>query len=99
MGWVLHVPDKECRALPLGRTDGLRITHARGEEEEKSAERINLPSWNMKAPSKYSWFESGGFVGRLNSIIIWGPAETNDSGEERVPLVPRTVLDAGEQSL
>lgn len=31
---------------------------------------LDLPSWNMNAPSKYSWFESCGFGGRLNSIII-----------------------------
>lgn len=53
----------------------------------------------MKAPSKYSWFESWGFVGRLSSIIIWGPAETKERGVESEPLVPRTVLVAGEQSL
>lgn len=53
----------------------------------------------MKAPSKYSAFESWGCVGRLNSIIIWGPAETNESGEDSEPFVPRTDRVTGEHSL
>lgn len=53
----------------------------------------------MKAPSKYSWFESWGTVGRRSSIMICGPAETNDRGVDREPLVPRTDRTAGEHSL
>lgn len=53
----------------------------------------------MNAPSKYSWFESWGTVGRRSSIMICGPAETNDRGVDREPLVPRTDRMAGEHSL
>lgn len=60
---------------------------------------IHLPSWNMKAPSKYSEFESVLLLGRLNSIMIWGPALTKESGVDRDPFMPRTVRVVGEHSL